>query len=57
MKVSNSLWKEKLAGAMPEALAQEIDAYESNLSLRRQGKLDERLLAETRLRRDRKSVV
>jgi sulfite reductase (ferredoxin) len=51
MKVSNSLWKEKLAGAMPEALAQEIDAYESNLSLRRQGKLDERLLAETRLRR------
>ncbi len=51
MKASNSLWKEKLAGNLPEDLAQEVDIFESELDLRKQGKLDERLMAETRLRR------
>jgi sulfite reductase (ferredoxin) len=51
MKVSNSLWAAKLAGKMPEALAREIDIYETEIALRKQGKLDERLFAETRLRR------
>lgn len=51
MKVSNSLWKENLAGRLPEALAHEVDMYETDLGLKRQGKLDERLIAETRLRR------
>jgi sulfite reductase (ferredoxin) len=51
MKASNSLWKEKLAGKMPEDLAHEIDLYEGELGLRKQGKLDERVIAETRLRR------
>ncbi len=51
MKVSNSSWKEKLTGRMPEALAREIDNFESEIALRKQGKLDEKLFAETRLRR------
>src|SRR6202790_5327392 len=51
MKVSNSLWAEKLRGELPEALAREIDIFETEVALRKQGKLDERLFAETRLRR------
>jgi sulfite reductase (ferredoxin) len=51
MKVSNSQWAEKLAGKIPEALAREIDIYETEITLRKQGKIDERLFAETRLRR------
>jgi sulfite reductase beta subunit-like hemoprotein/uncharacterized protein (UPF0332 family) len=51
MKVSNSHWKEKLAGEMPESLATEIDHFETEIVLRKQGKLDEKLFAETRLRR------
>jgi sulfite reductase (ferredoxin) len=51
MKASNTLWKEKLAGTLPEDLAHEVDIFESELGLRKQGKLDERLVAETRLRR------
>src|SRR5579862_4304089 len=51
MKVSNSLWAERLAGKLPEALAQEIDNFETDIALRKQGKFDERLIAETRLRR------
>jgi sulfite reductase (ferredoxin) len=51
MKASNSLWKEKLAGKLPEDLAHEVDIFEAELGLRKQGKFDERLIAETRLRR------
>src|SRR6266542_3894288 len=51
MKASNTLWKEKLAGQMPDTLSREIDAFETDIALRKQGKLDEKLFAETRLRR------
>src|SRR6202140_3839758 len=51
MKVSNSSWAERLAGEIPEGLAREIDIFETEISLRKQGKIDERLFAETRLRR------
>ena len=51
MKVSNSLWAEQLAGKIPESLAREIDIFETDIALRKQGKIDERLFAETRLRR------
>src|SRR5947209_43445 len=51
MKTSNSLWKEKLDGQLPEHLAREIDIFETEITLRKQGKLEERLFAETRLRR------
>ncbi len=51
MKASNSQWTKKLAAEMPEHLAREIDIFEAEIALRKQGKLDERLFAETRLRR------
>src|SRR5262245_54863076 len=44
-------WKEKLAGSMDPQLAEEIDVFETQMVLRRQGKLDEKIFAETRLRR------
>ncbi len=51
MKVSNTSWAERLAGKIPEALAREIDIFETEIELRKQNKIDERLFAETRLRR------
>ena len=51
MKASNALWKERLDGQLPQQLADEIDAFESEIELRRQGKVDEKIFAETRLRR------
>src|ERR1700687_4602771 len=51
MKVSNSLWAEQLSGKIPEPLAREIDIFETEIALRKQSKIDERLFAETRLRR------
>jgi sulfite reductase (ferredoxin) len=44
-------WKEQLADQMPPELAREIDIYESQIELKKQGKIDEKLFAETRLRR------
>jgi len=51
MKASSTMWKQCLAGRLPEQLAQEIDAFETEMELRRQGKIDEKVFAETRLRR------
>jgi sulfite reductase (ferredoxin) len=51
MKASNSLWKEHLGARTPEHLEAEIDVFENEIALRRQGKIDERVFAETRLRR------
>ncbi len=51
MKASNALWKERLAGQVPEALSREIDIFETEISLKQTGKLDDRVFAETRLRR------
>jgi sulfite reductase (ferredoxin) len=44
-------WKDALAGQIPEGLGREIDIFETQLELRRQGKIEEKLFAETRLRR------
>lgn len=44
-------WKEKLAILMPPELAREIDIFETQIELRKQAKIDERVFAETRLRR------
>lgn len=44
-------WKAKLAGRIPEDLGREIDIFDTQIELRKQGKLDEKLFAETRLRR------
>jgi sulfite reductase (ferredoxin) len=44
-------WKEKLAGRMDTQIAEEVDVFESQIALRRAGKMDEKVFAETRLRR------
>ena len=44
-------WEEKLADRMDPQLAAEIDKFETEIALRKQGKLDEKVFAETRLRR------
>jgi sulfite reductase (ferredoxin) len=44
-------WREALADKMPPGLAEEIDAFETQMELRRQGKLEEKVFAELRLRR------
>ena len=44
-------WKEKVAEKMPPELAREIDIFEQQMELRKQGKIDEKVFAETRLRR------
>jgi sulfite reductase (ferredoxin) len=51
MKASNALWKDVLSGRMPPHLAREIDVFETEIVLRKQGKIDERVFGETRLRR------
>src|SRR5438067_11393409 len=44
-------WKEKLGNSIPEQLAKEIDAFEAQIALRKLGKIEEKVFAETRLRR------
>ncbi|PWU01828.1 MAG: sulfite reductase [Terriglobia bacterium] len=51
MKTSNALWKECLQGRLPQALAAEVDKFESEVLLKKQGKIDDKVFAETRLRR------
>jgi sulfite reductase (ferredoxin) len=51
MKASNPLWKQHLGDCIPAALAAEIDKFENEIHLRKQGKIDEKVFAETRLRR------
>ncbi len=44
-------WKERLAGRARASWEQEIDVYETQLELKKRGKVDDKLFAETRLRR------
>jgi sulfite reductase (ferredoxin) len=44
-------WKEKLGDRIPAELGREIDIFETEIQLRKAGKLDEKVFAETRLRR------
>src|SRR6266480_3324609 len=44
-------WKEKLSGDMPPKWGEEIDEFEAQIRLRKAGKIDEKVFAETRLRR------
>src|SRR5882724_118401 len=44
-------WKQKLAGQVREDWAREIDIYETQIELRKKGKIEEKMFAETRLRR------
>ena len=49
--MSTTEWRDQLASAMPPDLAEEIDIFEGQMELRRQGKIEDRVFAETRLRR------
>jgi sulfite reductase (ferredoxin) len=44
-------WKEALGPRVPEGLGREIDIFETQIELRKKGKVEEKLFAETRLRR------
>ncbi len=49
--MTQSSWKQALGNEIPEAIGREVDIFETQLRLRREGKIEERLFAETRLRR------
>jgi sulfite reductase (ferredoxin) len=51
MKASNGEWKARLADKMPPHLAAELDKFENEIALKKQGKIEDRIFAETRLRR------
>ena len=44
-------WKEILTDQADPEWSEEIDVFEGQIELRRQGKIEERVFAETRLRR------
>jgi sulfite reductase (ferredoxin) len=44
-------WKAKLADRIPPQMAEEIDTFENQMSLRCQGKIEDKVFAELRLRR------
>src|SRR5882757_2788560 len=44
-------WKEALGTAIPADMGREIDIYETQIELRKKLKIEEKLFAETRLRR------
>ncbi len=46
-----SSWKRELEGKIREDWAREIDVFETQIELRKKGKLEEKIFAETRLRR------
>jgi sulfite reductase (ferredoxin) len=49
--MADKSWKDVLQDKMPDYLAHEIDIYDGQMQLRKQGKIDEKVFAETRLRR------
>src|SRR5436190_15632630 len=51
MKTSAEIWKKRLSGKIAEPLAGEIDIFETEIHLRKKLKIEEKLFAETRLRR------
>ncbi len=51
MKASSKHWRDRLISQMPPAWASEIDQFETEIELKKAGKLEDRIFAETRLRR------
>ncbi len=49
--MSDRTWAEELEGQIPEQLGREIEIFATQMELRRRDEVDERLFAETRLRR------
>jgi len=48
---ASKTWKQTLGSRVPEAWGREIDIFETQIELRKKGKIEEKLFAETRLRR------
>ena len=44
-------WKDELGDRIPAELGREIDTFENQIALKRQGRMDDKVFAETRLRR------
>ena len=51
MSDGKETWREVLASRLSASLAEEIDQYENQMLLRKQGKIEEKVFAELRLRR------
>jgi sulfite reductase (ferredoxin) len=51
MAQMSQTWKDKLGDRIPADLGREIEIFENEITLRKQGKIDEKVFAETRLRR------
>src|SRR5580700_1197292 len=51
MKSSYLQWKSQLGDRVPDHLAAELDVFEHEIALKKQGKIEDRIFAETRLRR------
>lgn len=51
MKVTNQQWKTQLGDRVPDHLGAELDVFEHEIALKKQGKIEDRVFAETRLRR------
>src|ERR1700749_3510597 len=49
--MSSPNWKDALGDRIAPKLGEEIDAFEAQIALRKQGKIEDRVFAETRLRR------
>jgi sulfite reductase (ferredoxin) len=50
-EASNSGWRDVLIDQIPAGMAAELDIFENEVTLKKQGKLDDKVFAETRLRR------
>jgi len=51
MKASNGIWADRLQGSLPPPLAGELDKFDHEVQLKKHGKIDDKVFAETRLRR------
>jgi len=51
MKASNLQWKAQLGDRVPETFSAELDVFEHEIALKKQNKIEDRVFAETRLRR------
>src|SRR3954462_7168504 len=49
--MSSPTWKDQLAGRISEQMTGEIEQFEAQIVLRKAGKIDEKVFAESRLRR------
>ncbi|MDQ3439876.1 MAG: nitrite/sulfite reductase, partial [Planctomycetota bacterium] len=49
--MANQSWKDRLRGQLPPAWENQIDDFDAQITLRKAGRIDEKVFAETRLRR------